>query len=214
LWVFSGRRGLHGWIFDKEVMSLKSNQRSALLSYMDVPFSQDGSGRRSISNIRHRYLKRLLRKSQTAFHEIIIKDQNLLNIKDFRVKLLEMIPYEGTSFFLSIDLRRDLQNAWSNIELINSEIAWSVFEAILQQSRSKSFEELQRLKAEIVITFMTPRIDVNVTSQINHLIKSPFSAHPDTGKISIPLNMDSEHFDPKKVCTHERFHSEEYSLAL
>lgn len=52
---------------------------------------------------------------------------------------------------------------------------------------------------------MTPRIDVNVTSQINHLIKSPFSAHPDTGKISIPIDIHDDAFDPKIVCTYDNF---------
>ena len=52
---------------------------------------------------------------------------------------------------------------------------------------------------------MSPRIDVNVTSQINHLIKSPFSAHPDTGKISIPIDIENQNFDPKLVCTFDTF---------
>ena len=44
-----------------------------------------------------------------------------------------------------------------------------------------------------------PRLDANVTKGMNHLLKSPFSVHPKTGRISIPIDSNSlEYFDPCK----------------
>lgn len=96
MWVFSGRRGLHGWVFDSDLMNLKSNQRTALLSYLDIPTASDGSGRRSLSNSNHRFVDRLIKMSLKAFEEIILTDQDLFRSKEFRSKFMKMIPLEGT----------------------------------------------------------------------------------------------------------------------
>ncbi|CAF0897308.1 unnamed protein product [Rotaria sordida] len=44
-----------------------------------------------------------------------------------------------------------------------------------------------------------PRLDANVTKGMNHLLKSPFTVHPKTDRISIPINLNSlRYFDPCK----------------
>ena len=44
-----------------------------------------------------------------------------------------------------------------------------------------------------------PRLDANVTKGMNHLLKSPFSIHPKTGRVSVPINSDLlGYFDPCK----------------
>ncbi|CAF0835750.1 unnamed protein product [Rotaria sordida] len=44
-----------------------------------------------------------------------------------------------------------------------------------------------------------PRLDANVTKGMNHLLKSPFTVHPKTDRISIPINLNSlTYFGPCK----------------
>lgn len=51
---------------------------------------------------------------------------------------------------------------------------------------------------DLVLTHLYPRIDINVSKGLNHLLKSPFCVHPKSKKLSIPI-IDLEKFDPEKA---------------
>lgn len=43
----------------------------------------------------------------------------------------------------------------------------------------------------LLVKWTFPRLDVNVSVQNTHLIKVPFSIHPDTNKICVPIQIDT-----------------------
>lgn len=189
LWVFSGRRGIHLWVCDNAARRLK--ERGPLSEYLNLI---KGGNMRSkkvqlIGDKLHHSVQRALRILKPYFEEVCLQDQEILGTEERVDSFLQIL---GSSFDQK-DLRENMLDVETSIK------RWEVFSKHYNLLRDKGSlpKSTRHLIEEIIIQFLYPRLDINVTKGLNHLLKTPFSVHPKTGRISVPFSINNvEKFNP------------------
>merc|ERR1712039_833922 len=89
----------------------------------------------------------------------------------------------------------------------DSRAIWSQFENIAADRTQKANSHREKAAAkvflkDVVLQYTYPRLDINVSKQMNHLLKAPFVVHPKTGRVCVPIDPDKlDTFSPFDVPT-------------
>ncbi|CAA7041911.1 unnamed protein product [Microthlaspi erraticum] len=202
LWVFSGRRGVHCWVCDVKARRLTNEQRSAVAEYFRVYKGNENNARKValMGHSLHPFLARSYVDFLKDFFEGELQaNQSIFSSKEKYEKILEMISDE--------DIQLELREKWENAarsslsEEATSLARWEQLKNTLYSKKQKA-PSLRMCVEEIVFTFTYPRIDLEVSKQMNHLLKAPFCVHPKTGRVCVPIDPKKcDEFDPLAVPT-------------
>ncbi|KAM4737655.1 DNA primase small subunit [Anableps anableps] len=190
LWVYSGRRGVHCWVCDEAARKLSAAARSAVAEYLSLIKGGEETVKKVVlTDPIHPFIRESLRVVEHYFPQYALKDQDILGREESVEKILALVPE---------DVRKELQ-LFQNER--NPEKQWRHIKALAEKKQTTA-KKGQHFEKEIMLQYCYPRLDVNVSKGVNHLLKSPFSVHPKTGRISVPMDLkDLDKFDPFAVPT-------------
>lgn len=192
LWIYSGRRGIHCWVADENARKLNSQARNAIAEYMTIVKGGDSQAKKvNLPYNLHPSLRRAAAVVQRGFENYACVKQDFLGDETRVNKLLSLMP---------IECRDDLNEKMKKGK--NSTEKWQIFQTAVRQIQSKKFKISPNIIDEIMFQYVYPRLDLEVTKGMNHLLKSPFCIHPKTGRVCVPIDMEKiDQFDPLRVPT-------------
>ncbi|XP_041700891.2 DNA primase small subunit [Coregonus clupeaformis] len=190
LWVYSGRRGVHCWVCDEAARKLSVAARSAVSEYLSLVKGGEETVRKVVlSDPIHPFINESLKVVEHYFPQYAVVGQDILGSKEAADKVLALVPE---------DVRKELLQYFQTEK--NPEKRWGRLKTLVQNKRTTA--KGHYFEKEIMLQYCYPRLDVNVSKGVNHLLKSPFSVHPKTGRISVPIDLrELDRFDPFDVPT-------------
>ncbi|GJJ75145.1 DNA primase small subunit [Entomortierella parvispora] len=199
LWVYSGRRGVHCWVGDERARQLNNEQRKAIVAYLDVTKGGERQGKTvKLPNNLHPSVRRSYEIIDEHFKNIVFNSQDILRDPTHWEKILTLIPDETVQQTARVeweaDPDREPSDKWEDLRGF-------VRKAIATPSKRNLLEHVLR---DIMFQYTYPRLDEKVSTNINHLLKSPFCVHPKTGRVCVPIEIENcEKFDPTEAPTTE-----------
>ncbi|NXN07091.1 PRI1 primase, partial [Indicator maculatus] len=198
LWVYSGRRGVHCWVCDDAVRKWSPTLRAAAVEYLTlVKVGVGGSQGQDILGSPERWNKVLAlvpedilpREAPWCWGGSVWGEWG----QTVSAVSLDCCPQHRELLQAEFPKKRD------------SVQRWELLKGRMERTRVSGWAGKSTpcyADWEVMLQFCFPRLDINVSKGVGHLLKSPFSVHPKTGRISVPLDLQRlDQFDPFAVPT-------------
>ncbi|KAI5863900.1 prim-pol domain-containing protein [Durotheca rogersii] len=197
LWVYSGRRGAHAWVCDKKARTMDDQKRRAIAGYFEVIRGGAQSGKKvNLWRPLHPHVSRSLDILAPHFQADVLEAQDPWSSVERSERLLALLPDRS--------LNEALRQKWDSSPGRASVSKWADIDTLAKSGASKKLDAqaLLEAKQDVVLEYTYPRLDIEVSKKLNHLLKSPFVVHPGTGRVCVPIDARRlEDFDPLGVPT-------------
>lgn len=206
LWVYSGRRGIHCWVSDPDAMDLTDDQRRVLMGWLDVV--KNGKDMAKHLDVRRNgalhpavaSAARILNpetgdnRYRHTFYRLILQDQDCFRTEEQSNKLLELLGHA--------DIAATLRGEWAAHPDRSSLQKWADLVREVNKRKDAAHKALKNSMEDIILQYMYPRLDMEVSKRRNHLLKAPFCVHPSTGRVCVPIDPSQvDDFKPEDVPT-------------
>jgi DNA primase small subunit len=200
LWVYSGRRGIHCWVADQRARKLGTDGRSAVAEYLSLIEGGEFKAKKVSfdgNNSLHPSVVSALHIIDQYFNSLLLEKQKVLETKEQIQSVIDLCN--------DPELKKQLNSELYDKKYKNSIHRWERLQQLSQNHfsnsvRIKSKQQNRHFVDELKLQFCYPRLDIHVTKGLNHLLKTPFSVHPKTGRICVPIDFkEIDSFDPFKV---------------
>lgn len=195
VWFYSGRRGVHCWVYDEKYASITQHYRESVINYIKQ-IQESINGGSDIPN----YIQIALSKTQ-------IECVNFFNAQSL---FSDLTRFE--KLIDGIEIPQPVLTSFRNCKTQD----FLVFKGLalntgFTSEEKKLFQAKKNFVADIIFKSLFPRFDAAVTIDPSHLIKMPFSLHPGTQNVCMPMTLEQmRNFDPESTelhmdnCTSER----------
>ena len=196
LCFYSGRRGAHLWVLDERAMALDEAGRAAIAEFLDLGLTKCRPTRATSSHRVHVKNLGLMPTVYSLFEAVLVGQMGALDLQAHRSTFVDRLALRHESMHnLEEEASRKASGA----------AAWAYIRTKVTKQAVRLPKEcgwfVARLE-EVVLAYVWPRLDFQVTKGLNHLIKAPFVAHPKTLRVAVPLRRgELLTFDPSTAPT-------------
>lgn len=178
LWVYSGNRGIHCWVNNKNINNLSSFSRSSLIDCMKINSDKEIFDALCLKNSLGKLYLELINDFLCPFFEnTIVKNNKSLFIK-LKSSILNLLK-----FYYDEDFYNKIEKLWEEEE--DSLENWKVFKTL--SININNWKQKVKPHLFIIMRLLFIKLDHHVTEDFNHLLKLPFSIHKKTKRLSFPI---------------------------
>ena len=193
--VYSGRRGVHLHVMDPRAIAMDNEARAAVVDFIKQDRKLDTPASINLHGLADMY--KLVPFAMEAFERSWVGEMELFDsatrVTNF-VNMLDLTHHTLES--LADDASEVVANGAGGLD--TSVAVWALIKSRLCTPDLPKWYR-QRME-NVVLTYVWPRIDENVSRKAGHLTKAPFCAHKGSRRVAVPIHRATyQRWDPKKA---------------